>query len=135
MSGNCSPTNKSIPTLDSIVNFLNRNKSLVIEIGTNTDYRGDSLFNLSLSEMRARNVSYYFAGKGIDTNRIKYRGYGENNPIIVDSIINVKYPFLPIGVKLTKEFIEGLSSIEKKDLANMLNRRTEIKIIRKTGHN
>ncbi len=131
LSGGCRPTIESVPTLDSIFVFLKKNKNLKIEITANTDYRDDSIKNERISEMRARSVKDYFIEKGIESHRIEYKGYGENNPIIVDSKINEQFSFLNIGQKLTEEYINQLDTSEKQEIANMLNRRTEIKIIKK----
>lgn len=133
LSGGRHPTVESIPVLDSIFYFLEKNKNLKIEIGAHTDYRGDSIMNEGVSEMRARRVKDYFIEKGIDIIRLEHKGYGENDPIIVDSAINEKYPFLPVGQRLTKGFIKNLDNIEKQEIANMLNRRTELRIIGKTN--
>ena len=129
LSGGCGPRIESLPILDSIYNFLEMNKNLKIEIGVHTDCRSDSMFNVEISNMRARKVEGYLIEKGIDTNRMEYKGYGENDPKTVDSEINRMYPFLTIGQKLTEEFIKKLDTVEKQEIAHMLNRRTEIKII------
>jgi len=130
LSGGCHPTIESLPVLDSIVDFLKKHKNLKIEVGANTDYRGDSIMNEKLSELRANRVVDYLIKQGVGINRLEYKGYGEYNPITVDSKINKKYPFLIIGQKLTKGYINNLDTIEKQEVANMLNRRTEIKIVK-----
>jgi len=129
LSGNCYPTNESNPILDSIFEFLNNNESLIIEIGANTDYRGDSIFNQILSEKRAKQIYLYLIAKGIDPNRLSYKGYGEYNSVTVDSVINKQYSFLVVGQKLNYEYIKKLDTKEKQEIAHMLNRRTVIKII------
>ncbi len=129
MSGGHRPTIESLPVLDSIVDFLKKNKNLIIEVGVHTDNCCDSTMNYQLSEWRARSVTDYFIEKGIEIDRLQYKGYGECNPIIVDSIINIKYPFLAIGQKLDEDYIKKLDTIEKQEVANRLNRRTEIKIV------
>jgi outer membrane protein OmpA-like peptidoglycan-associated protein len=133
LSGGCHPTIKSLPILDSIVDFLKMNKNLKIEIGTHTDYRADSTLNEYLSKLRAKRVKEYFIKKGIEITRLEHKGYGEYYPIVVDKKINEKYTFLPIGQELTENYIKKLDSVEKQEIANMLNRRTEIKIIDNTN--
>lgn len=129
LSGGDHPVIESRPILDSIVDFLKKNKNLKIEVGSYTDYRDDSTVNYRLSEWRAKSATDYFIEKGIDIDRLEYKGYGECKPIIVDSIINEKYPFLAIGQKLNEDYITKLDTREKQELANRLNRRTEIKIV------
>jgi len=130
LSGSCPIRGESIPLIDSIYNFINKYKNVQIEVGANTDYRGDSIMNVEITERRAKCVKTYFIEKGIDNpNRIKYKGYGEYNPIVIDEEINKLYPFLDIGQKLTETYIKKLDTIEKQEIANLLNHRTEIKII------
>ena len=133
LSGGSPPRTECFPLLDSICDFLKKNINLKIEIGVHTDFRSDSIYNVKVSTMRAHRVEEYLIEKGIDTNRLVYKGYGENNPIIVDSRENEQHPFLKVGQKLTEEFIKKLDTVEKQEIAHMLNRRTEIKIIDKTN--
>ena len=129
-SGGCHPSIESLPMLDSICDFLKRNKNLKIEIGTHTDYRGDSIMNIKLSELRASRVKDYLINKGIENERIEYKGYGEFEPIIVDKKISDCYQFLDNGQRLTADYIKKLDTFEKQEIANMLNRRTELKILK-----
>ncbi|KAF0191626.1 MAG: outer membrane protein [Gammaproteobacteria bacterium] len=46
-----------------------------------TDSTGDSVFNQTLSEMRARAVRDVLISMGIDGNRVSTRGHGEENPV------------------------------------------------------
>ncbi|HBF89047.1 MAG TPA: hypothetical protein DDX39_10435 [Bacteroidales bacterium] len=132
-SGGCHPRVESVPLLDSIYDFLEKNRDLKIEVGGHTDYRGDSITNKRLSDMRASRVKEYFIEKGIDINRLEHKGYGEYRPTIVDAKTNEQYPFLNLGQKLTEDYIKKLDTVEKQEIAHMLNRRTEIKIIDKTN--
>ena len=72
--------------LDSIANFLLTHRTLKIEIGNHTDFRGNDKYNLKLSEMRARCVADYLKKyKEISTTRYTYKGYGESQPIITEA--------------------------------------------------
>jgi outer membrane protein OmpA-like peptidoglycan-associated protein len=42
---------------------------------------GDDASNNTLSEQRAKAVHDYLISKGIDANRLKFRGFGETKPI------------------------------------------------------
>ncbi len=68
--------------LSKLVEFLKNNKGLIVEIGCHTDNTGEIADNQKLSENRARAVYDYLVNKGIDKNRMTYKGYGESEPII-----------------------------------------------------
>lgn len=63
--------------LDRVVNIMNRYPKMVIELGTHTDSRGKDLYNLVLSNKRAKSVIRYIIAHGISADRISGRGYGE----------------------------------------------------------
>jgi outer membrane protein OmpA-like peptidoglycan-associated protein len=130
LSGGGHPTIESISTLDSVVDFLNNNANLMIEIIVHSDYRDETKMNERLSEMRARRIKEYIVEKGIDSNRLQHNGMGESDPVMVDSLIFQQFPFLDLGQKLTDNYIKTLDTIDKQEIANRLNRRTEF-IIKK----
>ena len=121
---------KSIPKLDSIVDFLTLNPTISIEIGVNTDYHDDEFFNDTLSTYRAKGIYNFLVSRSIDKNRITFKGYGERNPVTVTSEINRKFPFLKLGQTLTETYIKSLQNKEYQEIANTINRRVEIKIIK-----
>lgn len=63
--------------LDSIVLLMKIYPDLVLEISAHTDARGNSEFNLILSQQRAATCKAYFTERGIGVDRIKAIGYGE----------------------------------------------------------
>lgn len=67
--------------LRKLIDFLNLNKSLIIEIGGHTDNVGSSELNQKLSEARAKEVYKYLLNHDIDQSRMKYSGYGLDQPI------------------------------------------------------
>ena len=69
-------------TLNSLVNILKNYPSLTVEISGHTDNEGDDASNLVLSENRAKNVVDFIVTKGIDKNRLSYRGFGETRPLV-----------------------------------------------------
>ncbi len=91
----------SYSELDKLVLFLKNNPKVKIEVGGHTDNKGSSDYNMELSEKRAKAVAEYIISKGIDPQRVSYKGYGYTQPIADNS---------------TEE-------------GRRLNRRTEIKII------
>jgi len=72
---------KSKVELSKLLEFLNNNPDLVIEISGHTDNVGTPEYNLQLSENRAKSVYNYLIENQIEENRLKYKGYGENEPI------------------------------------------------------
>lgn len=72
---------ESYPELDKLVVFLTNNKTLKVEIGGHTDNVGTEVHNKKLSENRAKTVTEYLTKKGIDINRLTYKGYGFSQPI------------------------------------------------------
>lgn len=91
--------------LNKVVEFLQRNKEVSIELGSHTDSRGTNLYNDDLSQKRAQSAVDYIVSKGIQSDRITAKGYGE-----VQLINNCG------------------DNIECSDDQHQANRRTEIKI-------
>jgi len=67
--------------LQRLLVLLAANINLKIGIGGFTDNVGDSIENQLLSENRAKAVYQYLINNGIKSDRLKYSGFGENNPI------------------------------------------------------
>ena len=97
---------ESIERLDTIAKTLSDNPTFVIEIASHTDSRADSTYNNELSLRRAQSVVNYLVSKGIETERLRPRGYGES--------------------KLLNECKDGVSCPEE---MHALNRRTTFSII------
>jgi outer membrane protein OmpA-like peptidoglycan-associated protein len=72
---------KSRTELDKIVTFLKKNPSLKIEFGGHTDNVGSDQDNLTLSLRRAEAVQQYIVKNGIEASRLKFKGYGETQPV------------------------------------------------------
>jgi outer membrane protein OmpA-like peptidoglycan-associated protein/tetratricopeptide (TPR) repeat protein len=95
--------------LDKIVKVMQDNPKIKIELGSHTDTRGSADKNMTLSERRAKSAVDYIISKGIASNRIKAKGYGESKPLIKDAEISK---------------LKG-ADFEK---AHQLNRRTEFRV-------
>jgi outer membrane protein OmpA-like peptidoglycan-associated protein len=67
--------------LEKAFDLLRTNPSMVIEVGGHTDNIGDEESNMKLSHDRAKAVREYLVNRGINTDRIQAKGYGELNPI------------------------------------------------------
>jgi len=71
----------SYPELDKVVSFLKKNNKLKIEIGGHTNGLCDDAFCNKLSNDRAKTCVDYLISKGIDKNRLSYKGYGKQHLI------------------------------------------------------
>ncbi|MCX7862871.1 MAG: OmpA family protein [Bacteroidales bacterium] len=71
----------SFAELDKVITFLQEHPKVKIEISGHTDNTGSDLYNLQLSEKRARSVYQYLLQKNIDATRLTYKGYGSQQPI------------------------------------------------------
>jgi len=67
--------------LNKAVKLLEDNATMVVEIGGHTDSRGSDAANLSLSQARAKSVQSYLELAGIESSRLRSKGYGETVPI------------------------------------------------------
>jgi len=61
--------------------ILKKNPEVRIEIQGHTDNVGSAVYNMKLSESRAKAVVEYLIKKGIDPRRISAKGYGLTQPI------------------------------------------------------
>jgi len=80
-------TDKALLREESVVQLAALEKILIdypkmtIELRGYTDNRGDSDYNLSLSEDRAHSVRNWLMDRGIEQSRIQAVGLGESNPV------------------------------------------------------
>lgn len=72
----------SLPELDKLIHFLHANPTLVIEISSHTDARGNDEYNLDLSSHRAESVVKYLIANGIPKAKLVAKGYGETVLIV-----------------------------------------------------
>lgn len=98
--------------LDRLIKLLNENSSMRIEISGHTDTRGAASYNKKLSEDRAKSVVDYLIENDIDSDRLEYKGYGLEQPIISDEELKQ---------------LRGKKAVEE---AHQENRRTEFKVLK-----
>lgn len=67
--------------LDLIAYFLIDNPEFKVEIGGHTNDLPSEDYCKKLSRERARSVTEYLIDKGVNPDRLAYRGYGKDNPI------------------------------------------------------
>lgn len=92
--------------LDRLVRYLQGNNRAKVELSSHTDSRGPSEYNQDLSQRRAQSAVDYIKSKGIASNKIIARGYGET--------------------QLTNRCIDGVRCSEAE---HQTNRRTEAKLL------
>lgn len=66
--------------LDKLVTVLDNYADTNIEIQGHTDSKGSEAYNQDLSVQRTRKVSYYLTDKGINSDRLTIKGFGETLP-------------------------------------------------------
>jgi cytochrome c oxidase subunit 2 len=103
-TGSATLTEDSQYELDYVANILSENPDVTFELAGHTDNQGRADSNLSLSQARAESVAEYLTRKGISTDRMTARGYGDTDPVE------------------TNDTAEGRQA----------NRRTELKILSKS---
>ena len=80
-SGKAAVKTESFAVLDQVVDISVQFPEYYIIIDAHTDSVGSEEANLKLSRDRAAEVRKYLISKGIDTNRIVARGWGEYRPV------------------------------------------------------
>ncbi len=77
---------ETLPILDELYEELSKprskQKQCKLMVVSHTDCRGPEEANLKLSLTRSQNVVEYLIKKGIDPNRLTYKGMGETQPIV-----------------------------------------------------
>ncbi|HCX21396.1 MAG: hypothetical protein CMB80_04535 [Flammeovirgaceae bacterium] len=73
--------NKSHLELNELIAFIKSNPKLKFLIEGHTDNTGTELYNLDLSDKRARAVYNYLITYGVDESQISYKGFGSAKPI------------------------------------------------------
>jgi outer membrane protein OmpA-like peptidoglycan-associated protein len=99
-------TSQGATELDKLFKVMKDNPNLVIFVKSHTDSKGSALYNLKLSEQRAQSTVQYIISKGIESERISGKGFGNTEPKI------------PCGADCTEE-------------QDSQNRRSEFAILRK----
>ncbi len=74
----------SFEELDRLIKMLEDSPNVKCEISAHTDDVGNDDYNLKLSDKRAKSVVDYLANKGIKTERMIPKGYGETQPLVAN---------------------------------------------------
>ena len=97
---------ESEPDLETLKGLMDQYPTMVIELSSHTDSRGQDGYNENLSQRRAESARTWLLQRGIDPSRIVAKGYGET--------------------QILNECTNGVSCDEE---SHRFNRRTEFKII------
>lgn len=69
-------------TLDVLVGLLKKYDRMEIQLGAHTDNRASFEYNLRLSRNRAASTLEYLVENGINRDRLRSKGYGEEQPLV-----------------------------------------------------
>ena len=67
--------------LEKLVEILSKNPTMKVEISGHTDNVGNKAANKTLSENRSKSVVAFLISKGISSDRLSSKGYGDEKPI------------------------------------------------------
>lgn len=114
--------------LDRLAAIMDINQTIVLEIGAHASDEGEETSAIVLSQKRAEAVMNYLLSKGVKTERLSAKGYGNSKPVMVDEKLARKYDFLSEGTLLTENNILRIRGNSNKRAAHKINRRIEFQI-------
>ena len=118
-------------SLQGLITTLQDNPTLKIELASHTDARDTDERNDILSQRRAQSVVDYLIERGIDPDRLSAKGYGERVPRKMEKDVTRDGFLFRQGTVLTEAYIDSLSTLEHRETAHQLNRRTEFRVVSK----
>jgi len=71
---------EAYPMLNEGVSILKKNPELKVEIDGHTDNKGSAVYNMNLSERRAKSIMQYFVDQGVEAERLTTKGFGFTQP-------------------------------------------------------
>ena len=89
--------------LNKVYTLLTDNPTLQIEISGHTDNVGSNSYNKELSMKRARSVYDFLIKRGIEPERLTYKGYGEERPIASNKTAEGRAKNRRTEIKVIKE--------------------------------
>jgi len=113
-------TEKSKQELDKYVSYFEEYPDMVVEIGAHTDARGKADYNQKLSEARAKSVVDYLISKGVEANRLVWKGYGKEQLLIKNAKTEAEhqanrrtmFKVLTLGLHVKNVIIKQISADE-----------------------
>jgi outer membrane protein OmpA-like peptidoglycan-associated protein len=101
--GKTSFSSSSFTELDRLVEFFSQNPTMQVEIAGHTDSDGPEDYNQFLSQTRAQEVVDYLKSKGVSSNQLIAKGYGETKPIDTNSTLTGKANNRRVEMIVTKD--------------------------------
>ncbi|MBQ4216305.1 MAG: OmpA family protein, partial [Bacteroidales bacterium] len=77
--------------LENLVSLLNNNPEICIQVNSHTDERASDIYNLILSNNRAKAVVDFLNSRGVDMNRLTWKGWGETSPIYPNAVTDEEH--------------------------------------------
>jgi OOP family OmpA-OmpF porin len=90
--------------LYTLLTCLNNNPKFRIMISGHTDDQGSEDYNLELSINRAKSVYNWLINNGIESNRLKFTGFGKTHPLFTDTDEKSRTLNRRVEVKLLDNF-------------------------------
>ncbi len=90
----------SYSVLDELYGFLNRNPDVIVEVGGHTNGLASENYANQLSSDRAKAIYDYLVKKGIEKERLKFKGYGKRNPIATNNTVEGRRKNQRVEVKI-----------------------------------
>lgn len=81
-------TAASFATLDAAAKLLGQYTQIRVLIEGHTSAEGSADVNMDLSTRRAKSVVDYLIGQGLDPDRLEFKGYGFDKPVVPDAKSN-----------------------------------------------
>ena len=95
--------NTSAQSLDDMYKLLVENPKIEVEITGHTDNVGSDRYNMKLSAGRAKAVYDEMVKRGIDPNRMTWKGKGEREPIDTNDTPEGRQENRRVEFKITKD--------------------------------
>ena len=104
----------SLPDIQQLAEFLNKNKHVKARILGHTDNVGDSLHNEDLSKRRAFAVKKLLVQLGVESSRVDYQGFGPRKPKTSNATPEGRLMNRRVEVQLTNTVLETEETVELK---------------------
>ena len=118
----------ALTKLDEMASKLAANPALNLIILSHVDNRGEAGARVTLSEQRVQLVINYLVGKGIAQERISGRGFGGEQPRIVNATVASAHNYLREGDVLNDALINRLDQ-RVRETVRLLNNRVEYSLV------
>ncbi|MEM6830054.1 MAG: OmpA family protein [Bacteroidota bacterium] len=80
----------SYEELNELADWMNKNPSVILQLEGHTDFRGNAIANMQLSQARVNAVKKYLVSKKVKKNRILTKAFGGSQPVSKDNTEEAK---------------------------------------------